>query len=125
MILLHKLRGSIDLSYGSLSHNVTLQIHMAFSLIVASIPAYRPFMKRATSGMLAIRLEPGCGTYGVSGVSEDIPLRSISKDPNQIGRRGNTPAQASTSIWKTVAFAVDSRTGPGGHHSNAAWDTNT
>jgi hypothetical protein len=120
MFLLHELGDSTDTSYDSLSHNFVVQMHMASSILVASVPAYRPFMKRATSGMMSIRLGQGYGTYGISG---DVPLESLSKTSNGTRKRGNNSAQASTLIRKTIDVAVDSRTSPDERHLNPGRDT--
>jgi hypothetical protein len=120
MRLMHTLRHSNDMSYDSLPHNIVVQVHMALSILVASIPAYRPFMKRATSGMMSIRLGQGYGTYGVSG---DYPMDTLSKNSNHSRKRGgNASTQASKFIRRTIEVAVDSRTSPDEKHLNPARD---
>jgi hypothetical protein len=127
MHLMHQLHHSNDISYDSLPHNIALQLQMALSILVASIPAYRPFMKRATSGMMSIRLGQGFGTYGVSGVSGDFPMDTISRNSNQTKKRGGqASAQASKFIRKTIEVAVDSKRSPDERHLNPCegktWD---
>jgi hypothetical protein len=115
------------MSHDSLPHNVIMQIHMALSILVASIPAYRPFMKRATSGMMSIRLGQGYGTYGVSG---DFPMDSISRNTNHTKKKTQASAQASKFIRRTVEVAVDNRRAPDERHLNPCqddkiWDANS
>jgi hypothetical protein len=124
---MHELRDSNDMSYSSLAHNVITQIHMALSILVASIPAYRPFMKRATSGMMSIRLGQGFGTYGVSA---DYPMDNLSRTSNHTKKRTQASAQASKFIRRTVEVAVDTRRAPDERHLNPCqddkiWDANS
>jgi hypothetical protein len=127
MRLMHELHHSPDKSYDSLPHNIAMQIHMALSILVAMIPAYRPFMKRATSGMMSIRLGHGFGTYGVSG---DFPMDTLSKTSNHTKRRFQVSApQASKFIRKTVEVDVDSRSerrlNPSQSQSDGPWDASS
>ena len=128
MCLMHELHRSNDLSYDSLPHNIVMQVQMALSILVASIPAYRPFMKRATSGMMSIRLGQGVGTYGVSDVSGDYPMDALSRSSNQTKKRGRkASAQATKFIRRTIEVAVDSKRDADETHlnpcqGNSTWD---
>lgn len=66
LVLIKKLTDSSDPTYDSLAYSIVTQIQTTLSVVVACIPAYKPYMDRAQSGFLNVSLEPrgAAGTYG-------------------------------------------------------------
>lgn len=81
-MLLRRLHASSDPTYDSLAYSIVTQCQTTLSVVVACIPALKPYMDRAESGFLAVSLEhrPVGGTYGYG---NSYHMRSMkSKGPN-------------------------------------------
>ena len=76
LVFLRRLVRSPDLTYDSLAYSIATQCQTTLTVVVACIPALKPFMDRAASGMMAVSLEPRSGTYGNP---NSYAMRSLSK----------------------------------------------
>jgi hypothetical protein len=63
LVLLHREQAIPDLTYQLIPYEIAIQCHLAATMIVASIPAFKPFMDRATIGFIGISVPGGSGTY--------------------------------------------------------------
>lgn len=66
LIFLRQLRWSTDITYDAVAYSIATQCQMTLAVVTASIPALKPFMDRATSGLIAVSLGQRGGTYGIS-----------------------------------------------------------
>jgi hypothetical protein len=66
LVFIRRLYRSSDATYDSLAYSITTQCQTTLSVVVACIPALKPYMDRAQSGFLVVSLEKRAagGTYG-------------------------------------------------------------
>ena len=99
LVFLRRLVRSSDPTYDSLAYSIATQCQTALNVVVACIPALKPFMDRAASGMMAVSLEPRSGTYGnpnssyamhsLSKGGQGPPSKSSGKKARFLGSKGS------------------------------------
>lgn len=92
LIFLRQLRWSTDLTY-VMAYGIATQCQMTLAVVTASIPALKPFMDLAASGLIAASLGQRGGTYGISGTFA-MPELSKSQDADSSGNK-KTPISTS------------------------------
>lgn len=110
LVFLRQLQGSSDLTYHAVGYSIATQCQTSLAVVVACIPVLKPFMDRATSGMMAISLEQRAGTYDIS---NGYAMHSLSKQ--QRAQHNNADMRSGAGVAEPSKHSF--RPGRSDHHA--------
>jgi hypothetical protein len=99
-VLIRRLHSSSDPTYDSLAYSIVTQCQTTLSVVVACIPALKPYMDRAESGFLAVSLEKRAagGTYGYG---NSYHMQSVKSNGNGPSSKSNTSQNGTKNNTRT------------------------
>ena len=114
LIFFRRLKLSSDPIHDALLYQIATQLQTTLSVVVTCIPALKPFLDRAFSGMMAASLRRGSGTYRIS---DSFARESPVKSPRRGFKRSNTEYRSTgkdlqrsgDSFWAHLADITDHR----------------
>lgn len=115
LVFLKKFHGSTDPTYDSLAYHIATQCQLTLSVIVACIPALKPYMDRAESGLLTVSINKRGygGTYGnpnsyhmQSMSNPNYKISKNSKHSENSNKSKSLPSQNNDSYSRATGFSA-------------------